>query len=94
MPAKTTTRATTKRPTRRTARKQPRQPLLVRAARASLTRYDRRAIGLVRTRYYRLTGALGRRLHLNATRVRTLSIALLVLVAVASVLAQAAGAGR
>lgn len=88
--------ATRTRTPRKTTRKPAahRQSLLVRAARASLSTYDRRAIGLVRTRYYRVTGHLGRQLHLDARRMRTLSIAALVLVAVVAVLAQGMGVGR
>lgn len=78
MPTKTT-RATTRRPTRRPTRK----PLLVRVARASLTRYDRRVIGIVTTRFYRAVDATTRRLHLTPVRARTLRVvSLLVLVVV------------
>lgn len=87
---------TTRRPTRQPVRRQPvrRDPLLVRAARASLTRYDRRVIGLVVTRYYRVTGALARRLHITPVRARTLGYALLVLVVLVALGLQAEGVGR
>jgi hypothetical protein len=83
MPVKTTTRTTTRQPVRKTRVR--RQPLLVRAARATISPYDRRAAAYLMARVQRVTRSLARRLGITtparARAVRYAAVSVLVLVA-------------